>query len=470
MMIFVVCLVGFLFGISLLVSIKVMMAVVVCLVLMVLFQCKLKWLFYAYLFSVFFFPPTIGVDTPFILLNVDRIVLALLLGSWVLAIASGKRPIVSSPLDKSIFFYIFAASVSILVNIRYILGHDLIVSSMFQVFSLFMERVLIIYVLLSTINSKSEIKSILVFSIVCLSIVAAYGIYESRTHFNIFTKFTMIKREQVNLTVLSENLRVGMYRAKSTQMLPHVFGTGLCMMFPLALYAGFYMRGLLRFGAGIAAILFLGGIAVTFTRGVYLSLILAVIISFFYLRSSVKRVILIVLVAVAIGVSMTIPSAQLFYSQYLSRLVDPKLMTYDREHSIQSRLRDYAYTLTQLKETPLLGKGPGTHIAGQFGTPYLDNVYLYVLIEGGLVGFTAFILLLYGIVFRIGRMIRSRLETDPDALLMRFVHIAVVIFYFQCLTYDAFGLGGASKLFWVILGLILTYLRVTEKAAASANA
>lgn len=466
----VVCLGGLICGISFLVSAPLVLAVVAYVGAVVFFQNRLKELFYIYLFGVFFFPATIGIDTPFLLLNVDRMVLAVLLGSWALTLAKGRRVLVPSMAGKGILVYFLASAGSVILNYSYISSEGLLYSSLLKLFALFVERTMLIYLLLSIIQDKKEIKHILVFIVLCLSVVAAYGIYESKTHFNIFTKFTTIDRVAINRTVLSENLRVGMYRAKSTLALPHVLGTTLCMMFPTALYVFMGSRGRTRAGAALAALLFAGGIMATYTRGVYLALGLAIAISFFYIRSPFKKIVLVFLMVAALAMASVHPSVRLFYSQYLSRLLNSSQMTHDRENSVQARLTDYEYTAQRLKRHPFVGRGVGTHMAGHGGMPYLDNTYLYVLIETGFLGFIGFMWILYELVIQTGLRIRTRLRTDSDASLMLYLHIGIVVFYFQCLTYDAFSLGGASKLFWVIAGLLLTYLRLSEKKAVHASA
>lgn len=441
---------------------KLIMAALLYLTAIFIFQRRVKELFYLYLLAVFYFPPTIGIDTPFILLNVDRMVLAVLLGSWGVAVFRGSVRWVRSPIDGSIFFYLIAVLASIAANYGYISHQGLTTSAFMKVFVLAGERMLLVYVLLSVLKDKRELKSMLVFIAFNLAVVAGYGVIESKTHYNIFTQFTTVDREGVNLTALSEALRAGLYRAKSTQMLPHIFGTELVMFFALLLHTILNSRWLGKMSAMLAAALFAGGIAVTYTRGVYLVLLLAVGLALLYLRSPIKRIALLLMLTAALFAASTQKPVQEFYKTYLSHLLVSRQMTQDREHSIQGRLSDYEYTAKRLKERPVFGRGLGTHIAGLAEMPFLDNAYLYVLIETGLVGMTAFLWLLFNLVVRLGWRIRSRLDADEDADRMRYVHIGIVVFYFQCLTYDAFTFGGASKLFWVIVGLLVAYLKLSE--------
>jgi len=132
------------------------------------------------------------------------------------------------------------------------------------------------------LKTKEEIRRVLFIIALSLSVVATYGILESAVRYNIFSHFKTVENPEIVRTTTSVAIRFGLYRARSTQMMPHVFGTALCMILPLQLFYFLYTKGRAKIFAGLATALIIGGIAVTYTRGVYLACALAVFLSFLY--------------------------------------------------------------------------------------------------------------------------------------------------------------------------------------------
>jgi O-antigen ligase len=272
-----------------------------------------------------------------------------------------------------------------------------------------------------------------------------------------------IKNPEVLRAALSEAIRFGLYRAKSTQVLPHIFGTALSMILPLQIYHFLYKEGRSRIMAVIGIILTLGGIAVTYTRGVYLACGLGISLSFLCLKSISKKMMFIALIGCLLFVVLYNPRVISFCSEYLLKLLNPSTIAFDREHSMESRISDYAFTADRLKNRLFLGQGYGTYESGVGFDKYVDNSYLYNLIETGVIGFLAFLFLIYGIIFKTGRLLTKYQYYDSDIYMCRFMHIGLIVFFFQCLTYDAFGFAGASKLFWVLFGLLLALYNIAKK-------
>lgn len=434
-------------------------------VLSIFFQNRLKVALYFYLFTVFFIPPTIGIQTPYILLNADRLVLIILLSSWAIMLLRRKLKVYSTPIDVALFVYISVTMLSLLWNIDKIAGYGQLAVSIKKISTISLERILIIYVIASILGSRAEIKRMLLFIIACLSIVAAYGIFESIVRDNIFLHIKTIDNPEVVGTAFSEAIRFGMYRAKSTQMLPHILGTALSMILPLELFYLLHTKGRERLLAALATPLTLGGIAVTYTRGVYMACGLGMFLAFIALKNISKKMMFAALIGCILFVALSNQRVVMFCSEYFAKLLNPETAAFDRENSIQSRVSDYTFASNRLKNQMVLGQGYGTYDAGVGLDQYLDNAYLYVILETGIIGFAAFLFLIYNIIFKLGRMLMKYQRQDEDIYMSRFIHIGLIVFFFQCLTYDAFVFAGASKLFWVLLGLMLSMLRIAEMDA-----
>ena len=431
--------------------------------LVIFFQNRLKAAIYIYLFAVFFIPSTIGIETRAMLFNIDRLILAVILGSWAVMLSRGRTKVCATPVDAQFILYLAVISISALWNIDSILTNGDLAKSIKKISVISLERILVVYVIISVLKTRAEIRRMLSFIILCLSIVAAYGIFESAVRDNIFLRIKTIKNPKVIETTFSKAIRFGLYRAKSTQVLPHIFGTALCMILPLQIFYFLYQNGKARLLAALAMVLTIGGIAVTYTRGVYIACALGVSLSFIFLKNISKKMMLIGLIACILFIGLQNQRVVTFCTEYIAKLLNPSTAAFDREHSLQGRMSDYRFTVSRMKNRLLLGQGYGTYTAGAGFDQYLDNAYLYALIETGIVGFAVFLFLIYGIVFKIGRLLIKYQERDFDIYMCRFIHIGLIVFFFQCLTYDAFVFAGASKLFWVLLGLLLAYLKFSEE-------
>ena len=121
------------------------------------------------------------------------------------------------------------------------------------------------------------------------------------------------------------------------------------------------------------------------------------------------------------------------------------------DDSIQDRIADYAQVSRTFREHPLFGLGLGGSPPTEYGL--LDNEWLQSIVQGGLVGLTAMIVLVVGGVFGFAAALRratTRAERD-QAYMLGSMFIAIVVCTF---TFDLFSFQQVTRILFIIFGLL----------------
>ena len=104
---------------------------------------------------------------------------------------------------------------------------------------------------------------------------------------------------------------------------------------------------------------------------------------------------------------------------------------------------------------PLLGQGVGTRQTGDTNplrnSPILDNQWLGLFLDVGLVGLFAWVWLIVRIVRRLGRIARTR--GSPDGLLAAAFVASITGFAVAMFTYDSLAFVQETFIFWTLLAL-----------------
>ena len=110
---------------------------------------------------------------------------------------------------------------------------------------------------------------------------------------------------------------------------------------------------------------------------------------------------------------------------------------------------------------PILGQGLGTRQTGEDNplrnAPILDNQWLGLFLDVGLVGLFGWIWLIVRSVRRLGRVARTR--GSPEGMLAAAFAASITGFAVAMLTYDALAFVQAAFVFWVILALSAVLVR-----------
>jgi hypothetical protein len=119
--------------------------------------------------------------------------------------------------------------------------------------------------------------------------------------------------------------------------------------------------------------------------------------------------------------------------------------------STHGRTEDYGPVLAYVAEAPIFGRGVGTFIPSLYRT--LDNHYLGVLVEAGVVGLVATVALFLGsLVF--AQVQRRRARDDDTRDLAQSFTASIAVLAVSAATFDMFGFSMCAGLVFLLVGSI----------------
>jgi hypothetical protein len=121
---------------------------------------------------------------------------------------------------------------------------------------------------------------------------------------------------------------------------------------------------------------------------------------------------------------------------------------------------------------PILGQGLSTRQTGESNplrnAPILDNQWLGLFLDVGLVGLFGWIWLIVRSVRRLGFLARTR--GSPEGMLAAAFAASIIAFAAAMLTYDALAYVQAELVLWVLLALSAVLIRAQSNSDASLQA
>ncbi|WP_199179469.1 O-antigen ligase family protein [Mycolicibacterium goodii] len=135
----------------------------------------------------------------------------------------------------------------------------------------------------------------------------------------------------------------------------------------------------------------------------------------------------------------------------ITRALWETIVTSEKDPSVLGRTADYATVSETFRARPVFGLGLGASPPEVYGL--LDNEWLQAVVQGGLVGVTAMIVLAGGGVFGIAAALRcaSNSRERYQAYVLGAIIVAVLVSSF---TFDLFGFQQATFLFFITFGLL----------------
>ncbi len=206
------------------------------------------------------------------------------------------------------------------------------------------------------------------------------------------------------------------------------FGLGLCIAFPLCYYL-FKSTGsrLLKIASLVLLAMFIVSIIFTGSRGAFVGMVATII----YLLYKEKKLV-VGLVTLAV---LSVPAIYLVSDQYVERIESIK--EYENDESVGVRFQLWRAGLSMIGDYPIFGVGTG-NFPNAYGGTYREkdsanlywsphNVFIQIITEMGLVGFTIYILFIASI-FLVNKQSRKMLAQIEDGKpLLYFSHCIDVI-------------------------------------------
>lgn len=295
------------------------------------------------------------------------------------------------------------------------------------------------------------------------TVVAALGVFEFFSGF-LISEHLVIPGLQTNIQP-GAGARGGHLRAQATTTQPLEFGAVIAVHLPFALHQAVDPRRkgpglrnwLSRFGP---VILMVASLPMTVSRTAIIGLIITMAVLLPSWPKERRRPAYIMTLIGAVAIRLAVPGLMGTILSLFSSASG------NSDNSTQARTKDYAGVMPFIKQRPWFGRGPWTFIPSLYR--YTDNFYLLALVEIGVFGVLA-VLVLFFTGIRAGRLGRRLSVTEPDRDLGQCFAAAFAIFLVISATFDSLGFPMLSGVFFLLLGCSGAYLGIARAEARAAQ-
>lgn len=258
-----------------------------------------------------------------------------------------------------------------------------------------------------------------------------------------------------NSAVTGVFARNGFARAAGTSTHPIEFGVLLTMVLPVALQLALNDTGRGRVRRWFPVVAIGAAIPVTLSRSAILGLALVLLVLLPTWPKARRRWAYIALVGGFGLVYVAVPGMLGTMARLFTGI--------SSDNSALSRVDSYGIALHYVALDPLFGRGFGTFLPRYH---ILDNQYLGMLVETGLVGVLTFVALIIAAVV-VGVRSARRLELPADRALAVSLVAGLASAAASAATFDALGFPQVAGMLFLYLGLLAALARVTAVRPSS---
>ena len=394
---------------------------------------------------------TLPASLPFNL-ELYRVVVALLIGAWLMSLLIDPRVRVRrSGFEAPLAFLLIAILLSLTSNIRRVstVGADVVKSMTF-----FGSFILVFYAIVSLPKRPSDIDFLVRVLAGGGAVLGLLAIVESATNLNVFNHLhSVLPFLQYDPSQAPELARGGRIRAYGSAQHPIALGAALAMLLPLAVYRAVAFR---QRRWWLAALLILMGSLTTRSRTGFLML-LAIGIVYILLRPQQMKRFWPAIIPTLIIIHFALPGTlgtikESFFPQ-------GGIVAQQKNANVGSgRLATLGPALhSEFTPNPILGEGFGTRVTtpdpvlAQPNGPILDDEWLGVLLEIGVVGTLALVWLFVRSLRRMGKAAKN--DFSPRGWLLAATTAGVAGYGLGMFTYDAFSFIQVTFLLFIVLGI-----------------
>jgi len=239
-------------------------------------------------------------------------------------------------------------------------------------------------------------------------------------------------------------IRSGVKRVAGTSLHPIEFSILAAVTVPLAIY---FFRNAKNWTVRFAALLLCGLALVSMPGAVSRTGVIALAVALFvYMWNFTVRQI-----AAALAIGSALIVSYVVYAAGVALALWDSITGAREDDSIQARVADYTEVSQTFKAHPLFGLGLGASPPSEYGL--LDNEWLQAIVQGGIVGVTAMILLVVGGMFGFNAALRrAKTPSERDQAYMlgsMFFAIMVCSFFFDLLSFQQ-----ATRILFLAFGLL----------------
>jgi hypothetical protein len=385
-------------------------------------------------------------------LEMYRVVVALIFVVWVGALLVDPRiRLRRSRLDGPIFLFVCAILLSLGANLGRI---DAVGGDAIKAVSFFLSYILVFYLVVSVARRPREIDFLARILAGGGAVLAVMALVEAGTSFNVFDHLrTVLPFLQFHASEIPQLHRGGSLRAYASAQHPIALGAALCVLLPLAVYQA-RTSGRRRWWAAAAFM----GLAVLVTRSRTPIVILgAEVFVYLLLRAREAKRLLPGLVLMLLVAYIAVPGS-------VGAIKDsffPKggLVAEQKFKPVGSgRLATLGPAVDQeFKPRPIVGEGFGTRVTRPDArvpvpnAPILDDQWLGVLVETGVVGTFALAWLFLRSLRRMGGA--AKRDMSPRGWLLAATTASAAGYAVGMFFYDSFEFVQVTFLLFIVLGL-----------------
>jgi O-antigen ligase len=379
-------------------------------------------------------------------LEVYRLCLFLLLLLWGVSLLADENTLPrAAGIDGSIAFLTLALSLSFVVNLfenRLSVDPPMLLKAVLYLGA----PVALIYVVNSVFRSRDDVEWALRLIVKLGVVVAGSGVVERASGYNVFTHLgEFIPFLEYKPGIVGATSAMDVMRIAGPSQHAIAFSVVLGMILPIAIYyarsaSSTAERVLYGCAAGLIAVtMFLTGSRTAFVA-------FLVILAILWVRfPSVRRWTIPGLVVLAIVLHFAFTGA---IGTLLERLSPGYLLATETGNDA-GRVADYPRIIGYFWQRPLLGLGFGSF--DPFKYFWVDNEYLVMLVEVGLLGISAFLgffISAFRMLFRAGEALIQGIGGLAVSL-----SASVAVFAVTSFTYDSFGFPQPFNLFFILVAL-----------------
>ena len=307
------------------------------------------------------------------------------------------------------------------------------------------------------IEGWEQLRTLLRRVVACVSAIAALGIAQFVTGFNLAT-YVVIPGLSRQVAFEDLGTRDGLNRPSATTAQPLELAAVLALALPLALHQARYAAPGERFRRWLQVALIGVALPLTISRSAVLGLtVIALMLVPTWPKRERRRAIPVALGGAAV-IWVAVPS--------LVPLLYQLFATTGAESSSTSRLDAYSSATPFITAHPWLGEGFGTFLPQTYF--FVDDQYLTSLIETGLLGLLA-LLSLFGLGCYLARTARRSCADEKTRDLLQCLAVSVVTVALSFFTFDALGFATFSGMTFLLLGCIGAAWRLIRTGAPIAG-
>lgn len=397
-----------------------------------------------------------------------RLFVAFILSGWALSLLVDPRVRLRGTfLDAPLLIVLAATLASDVLNPDRVgaLGTEVIKTVTF-----FVSFILVYYVFASIIRRRADVDFLLRVLVLGSTFVSMSAIVERRLGFNVFDNLSRVI-PVLQFEGSGEILRGGEFRTIGSAQHPIALSVLFAIVMPLAVYLA--KRTENRWWWFAAALLAFGTLSTGSRTGVVAGFVILLVALWLRPRETLRLskwlpIMLITIHFVLPGALGTIRAS--FFPPGGLIAEQSGVVPGAEEHS-SGRIADLGPSLDEWSNKPLLGQGYGTRrsTGPEANARLLDNQWLVVLLETGIIGALAWLWLFVRVIRRLGRI--ARRDHGVDGWLAAALAASLAAFGGTMLTYDAFGFIQVNFVFFILLAASSTFVELMAKnrdAAAAA--